>query len=181
MVKMTGAQAIVEAFKRAKVKHIFGIPGGATLDLYDVLYDSGLRYILTRHEQGAAHMADGYARVSGIPGVCTATSGPGATNLVTGIATAHIDSSPIIAFTGQVNSQSVNSSYIIGRDAFILLELLLYLGICYLGRVVDQRFGVNFHIISINSLFAASDGGLDLIDRDGLIVHDIVRIKQHTQ
>jgi acetolactate synthase-1/2/3 large subunit len=118
MVKMTGAQAIVEAFKKAKVKHIFGIPGGATLDLYDALYDSGLRYILARHEQGAAHMADGYARSSGIPGVCTATSGPGATNLVTGIATAHMDSSPIIALTGQVNSHSVNSSYMIGRDAF---------------------------------------------------------------
>jgi acetolactate synthase-1/2/3 large subunit len=118
MVKMTGAQAIVEAFKKAKVKHVFGIPGGATLDLYDVLYDSGLRYILTRHEQGAAHMADGYARIRGVPGVCTATSGPGATNLVTGIATAYMDSSPIIALTGQVNSQSVNSSYMIGRDAF---------------------------------------------------------------
>jgi acetolactate synthase-1/2/3 large subunit len=118
MVKMTGAQAIVEALKREKVKHVFGIPGGATLDLYDVLYDSGIRYILARHEQGAAHMADGYARIRGVPGVCTATSGPGATNLVTGIATAYMDSSPIIALTGQVNSQSVNSSYMIGRDAF---------------------------------------------------------------
>lgn len=118
MIKMTGAQAIVEALKRQKVKHIFGIPGGATLDLYDVLYDSGLRNILARHEQGAAHMADGYARISGVPGVCIATSGPGGTNLVTGIATAYMDSSPIIALTGQVNSQAVNSSYMIGRDAF---------------------------------------------------------------
>jgi acetolactate synthase-1/2/3 large subunit len=118
MVKLTGAQAIVEALKKEKVKHIFGIPGGATLDLYDVLYDSGLRCILARHEHGAAHMADGYARISGVPSVCTATSGPGATNLVTGIATAYMDSSPIIALTGQVNSQAVNSSYMIGRDAF---------------------------------------------------------------
>ena len=118
MVKMTGAEAIVEILKRQKVKHVFGIPGGATLDLYDVLYNSGLRIILARHEQGAAHMADGYARISGIPGVCTATSGPGGTNLVTGIATAYMDSSPVIALTGQVNSQAVNSSYLIGRDAF---------------------------------------------------------------
>jgi acetolactate synthase-1/2/3 large subunit len=118
MTKMNGSQAIVEELKREKVKNVFGIPGGATIDFYDVLYDSELRYITTRHEQCAAHMADGYARVSGLSGVCTATSGPGATNLVTGIATAYMDSSPIIAFTGQVNSQSANSSYMIGRDAF---------------------------------------------------------------
>jgi acetolactate synthase-1/2/3 large subunit len=118
MTKITGAQAVVEAWKKEKVKHIFGISGGAVLDIYDTLYDEDIRSILARHEQCAAHMADGYARVSGRPGVCIATSGPGATNLVTGIANAYMDSSPIIAFTGQVNTYSTNSSYMIGKDAF---------------------------------------------------------------
>jgi acetolactate synthase-1/2/3 large subunit len=118
MPKITGAQAIVEAWKKENVEHIFGIIGGAVLDIYDVLYDADIHSILARHEQCAAHMADGYARVSGLPGVCIATSGPGATNLVTGIANAYMDSSPIIAFTGQVNTYSATSSYMIGRDAF---------------------------------------------------------------
>jgi acetolactate synthase-1/2/3 large subunit len=118
MTEMNGAKAVVESLKKQKVKDVFGIPGGATLYIYDVLYDSGLNHVLARHEQGAAHMADGYARVSGFPGVCMATSGPGATNLVTGIATAYMDSSPIVAFTGQVNFRSANTSYMIGRDAF---------------------------------------------------------------
>ena len=119
MVKMTGAQALVEALKRQKVEVIFGISGGAIIDIHDVLYeDSGIRHILVRHEQCAAHAADGYARAGGRPGVCMATSGPGATNLVTGIASAYLDSSPVIAFTGQVNTFSANSSYMIGRDAF---------------------------------------------------------------
>jgi len=118
MVKMSGAQAFVEALKRQNVEVIFGIIGGAILPIHDVLYDAKIRHILTRHEQCAAHAADGYARASGRPGVCMATSGPGATNLVTGIATAYLDSSPVIAFTGQVNTFSANSSYMIGRDAF---------------------------------------------------------------
>ena len=118
MAKMSGAKALIEALKREKVETIFGIIGGALLPIHDVLYDSGIRHILTRHEQGAAHAADGYARVSGRAGVCMATSGPGATNLVTGIANAYLDSSPVIAFTGQVNTYSANSSYMIGRDAF---------------------------------------------------------------
>jgi len=118
MVKMSGAQALIEALKRQNVEVIFGISGGSILPIHDVLYDSGIRHILSRHEQCAAHAADGYARASGRPGVCMATSGPGATNLVTGIANAYLDSSPVIAFTGQVNTFSVNSSYMIGRDAF---------------------------------------------------------------
>ncbi len=118
MAKMSGAKALIEALKREKVETIFGIIGGALLPIHDVLYDSGIRHILTRHEQGAAHAADGYARASGRAGVCMATSGPGATNLVTGIANAYLDSSPVIAFTGQVNTYSANSSYMIGRDAF---------------------------------------------------------------
>jgi acetolactate synthase-1/2/3 large subunit len=118
MAKMSGANALIKALKREKVETIFGISGGALLPIHDVLYDSGIRHILARHEQGAAHAADGYARVSGRAGVCMATSGPGATNLVTGIANAYLDSSPVIAFTGQVNTYSANSSYMIGRDAF---------------------------------------------------------------
>lgn len=112
MVELSGAQALVESLKREKVKEIFGIPGGSVLPLYDVLYNSGIRHVLAHHEQCAAHMADGFARVSGFPGICMATSGPGATNIVTGIATAYMDSSPIIAFTGQVVRA------MIGKDAF---------------------------------------------------------------
>ncbi len=109
---MQGAKAIVESLKREGVEVIFGIPGGASIPFYDALYDSDIKTILTRHEQGAAHAADGYARASGRVGVCTATSGPGATNLTTGIATAYMDSSPIVALTGQV------ATSFIGKDAF---------------------------------------------------------------
>jgi len=118
MVKMTGAKALVEALKKQKVDVIFGIPGGALIPIYDVLYNSDIKHVLMRHEQCAAHAADGYARASGLVGVCMATSGPGATNLVTGIANAYMDSSPIVAFTGQVNTYSANTSYMIGKDAF---------------------------------------------------------------
>jgi len=118
MTKMSGAQALVEALKRQNVKVIFGITGGAIMPVYDALYDSDVRSILSRHEQCAAHAADGYARASGKPGVCMATSGPGATNLVTGIANAYMDSSPLIALTGQVSTRTPNSSYMIGKDAF---------------------------------------------------------------
>ena len=118
MVKMSGAQAFLEALKRQNVDVIFGIIGGAVIPVHDVLRDSEIRHILVRHEQCAAHAADGYARASGRPGVCMATSGPGATNLVTGIANAYLDSSPVVALTGQVNTFSTISSYMIGRDAF---------------------------------------------------------------
>ena len=112
MTEMSGSEALIEALRREGVTGIFGLPGGANLPIYDALYDSEVRHILARHEQCAAHMADGYARVSRKPGVCFATSGPGATNLVTGIATAFADSSPLIAVTGQVPKD------MIGRDAF---------------------------------------------------------------
>lgn len=119
MVEMTGAKALVESLKQQNVKVIFGIIGGAIMPVYDALYDSDIRHILVRHEQCAAHAADGYARAKGQPGVCMATSGPGATNLVTGIANAYMDSSPIIALTGQVSASGNNhSSYMIGKDAF---------------------------------------------------------------
>src|SRR3989304_3469046 len=110
--KISGAKAIIESLHKENVDVIFGYPGGAVLPLYDELYDADIRHILTRHEQGAAHMADGYARATGKVGVCIATSGPGATNLVTGIATAYMDSIPIVAITGQVRTN------LIGNDAF---------------------------------------------------------------
>ncbi len=112
MVQISGAKALLEALKREKVTVVFGLPGGANLTIYDTLLDSDIRHILCRHEQSAAHMADGFARASGRAGVCFATSGPGATNLVTGIANAYMDSSPIVAVTGQV------ATPFIGKDAF---------------------------------------------------------------
>jgi acetolactate synthase-1/2/3 large subunit len=109
---MSGAQALLEALKREGVDIVFGYPGGVLLPLYDALYDASIRHILVRHEQGAAHAADGYARATGKVGVCIGTSGPGATNLVTGIATAYMDSIPMVVITGQVNT------YAIGKDSF---------------------------------------------------------------
>jgi len=118
MVEMTGAQAFVKALEKEGVDIMFGISGGALLPIFDDLYQSDMRFVLARHEQGAGHMADGYARASGRVGVCIATSGPGATNLVTGIATANIDSSPMVAFTGQVPIPMV------GTDAFQEVDII---------------------------------------------------------
>ena len=111
-MKKTGAQIIWETLLQEGVEVVFGYPGGANLPMYDAMLDYPVRHVLTRHEQGAAHMADGYARASGKVGVAMATSGPGATNLVTGIATACMDSSPMVCITGQVASR------FIGYDAF---------------------------------------------------------------
>jgi acetolactate synthase I/II/III large subunit len=111
-MKMTGAKIVVEALIHEGVKDVFGYPGGSVLPLFDVLYDAPINFVLTRHEQGAVHAADGYARSTGRVGVCIATSGPGATNLVTGIATAYMDSIPIVCITGQVKT------HLIGNDAF---------------------------------------------------------------
>ncbi len=111
-MRLTGAKILIESLKKEGVEIIFGYPGGVVLPIFDVLYDSDIKFILTRHEQGAAHAADGYARATGKVGVCLATSGPGATNLVTGLATANMDSVPIVAITGQVRTS------LIGNDAF---------------------------------------------------------------
>lgn len=109
---MRGGEAIIQSLKNMGVETIFGYPGGQVIPFYDMLYDMDMKHILVRHEQCAAHAADGFARASGKVGVCLATSGPGATNLVTGIATANMDSSPIVAITGQV------PTHLIGNDAF---------------------------------------------------------------
>ena len=112
MENMIGATALMKSLEKEGVKEVFGLPGGANLPMYDELGKSNIRHILVRHEQSAAHMADGFGRVSRKPGVCFATSGPGATNLLTGIATAQADSAPMVAVTGQVPVA------MIGKDAF---------------------------------------------------------------
>lgn len=112
MSKISGAQMLIKCLKEEGVEVIFGFPGGVVIPIYDVIFDSDIRHILVRHEQGAVHAADGYARATGKTGVCMATSGPGGTNLVTGIANAYMDSIPIVAITGQV------ATSVIGTDAF---------------------------------------------------------------
>ncbi len=109
---MTGAKMLLECLAREGVEVMFGYPGGVTLPFYDALYDNPLRHVLVRHEENAAFAASGYAKATGKIGVCCATSGPGATNLVTGLVDAMMDSAPIVALTGQV------SSSLIGSDAF---------------------------------------------------------------
>lgn len=144
-MKMTGAQMVVKALEANGVTTIFGYPGAANCPIIDKLPGSAIRHILVRNEQGAAHMASGYARVTKRPGVCTATSGPGATNLITGIATAYMDSVPMIAITGQVNSG------LLGRDAFQEVDITgathpftkhnyLVHDALDLGKVIDEAF-----------------------------------------
>lgn len=120
MTKMSGAEILIDALIKEGVDVMFGYPGGVLIPVFDVIYKNAdkIRFILTRHEQGAAHMADGYARSTGKVGVCLATSGPGATNLTTGIATAYLDSVPMVAITGQVRSN------LIGSDAFQEVDMV---------------------------------------------------------
>jgi len=146
-VKKTGADVFVEALVNEGVEYLFGIPGGVVIPLFDRLYDSPIKLILTRHEQGAGHAADGFARASGKVGVCLVTSGPGATNLVTAIATANFDSVPMVAFTGQVKTP------LIGNDAFqeaditgitrtITKHNCLVKDVCDLPRMIKEAFHV---------------------------------------
>ena len=115
---ISGAELFIKALEKEKVEVIFGYPGGAVLPIYDTIYDSKIRHILPRHEQGGIHAAEGYARITGKPGVVIVTSGPGATNLVTGIADAMMDSLPLVVFTGQV------ATSLIGSDAFQEADIL---------------------------------------------------------
>ena len=111
--KLSGADALMRSLQEEEVDLIFGYPGGANLHIYDALFNQqAVKHVLVRHEQGAVHAADGYARSSGKPGVVFVTSGPGATNAITGIATAHMDSTPVIVISGQVKS------HLIGTDSF---------------------------------------------------------------
>jgi acetolactate synthase-1/2/3 large subunit len=147
MQKLNGSQILCESLLREGVDTIFGMPGGAVIPLYHVLLDYPFKHVLCRHEQGAAHMADGYARATGKVGVCIGTSGPGATNLVTGIATAMMDSVPMVAITGQV------PTYMIGKDAFqetdttgitmpITKHNYLVMDVKDLGRIVREAFHI---------------------------------------
>src|SRR5210317_1187561 len=117
-MELTGAQIMMEVLKEEGVDTIFGFPGGAVIDIYDELVKTDIRHILVRHEQGAVHAADGYARASGRPGVCLVTSGPGATNAVTGVATAYMDSIPMVIISGQV------PTHLIGNDAFQEVDIV---------------------------------------------------------
>ncbi|MCK9317771.1 MULTISPECIES: biosynthetic-type acetolactate synthase large subunit [unclassified Methanoculleus] len=143
----TGARTLIEALQREGVDTIFGYPGGVVLPIYDELYDSSVRHILVRHEQAAAHAADGYARASGRVGVCLATSGPGACNLVTGIATAYMDSIPIVALTGQVptallGNDAFQESDITGITMPVTKHNYLVKDVADLDRVVQEAFYV---------------------------------------
>ena len=110
--RMTGAQALIKALEMEQVDTIFGLPGGCILPAYDPLLESSIRHVLVRHEQGAGHMAEGYAHVTGRPGVAMVTSGPAATNLVTPLMDAYMDSIPMVGITGQVGTSAI------GSDAF---------------------------------------------------------------
>ena len=147
--KIKGSYAIIQALQDEGCEVIFGYPGGVVIPFYDALYDSDLRHILVRHEQGAAHAAEGYARATGKVGVCVATSGPGATNLVTGIADAYLDSIPLVAITGQVKSD------LIGTDAFqeadttgITLPIVKHSYLVQHGHELPQIIHEAFHIAS---------------------------------
>jgi acetolactate synthase I/II/III large subunit len=117
-LRLTGAEIVVESLIQEGVKFVFGFPGAVITDIYDCLEKKPVQHILVRHEQGAVHMADGYARASGQVGVCLVTSGPGATNTVTGIASAYMDSIPVVVFTGQVPTE------LIGNDAFQEVDIV---------------------------------------------------------
>jgi len=135
-MELTGSQIIMEVFKEEEVDTIFGFPGGMVIDLYDELSRNDVKHILVRHEQGAVHAADGYARARGKVGVCIVTSGPGATNTVTGIATAYMDSIPLVIISGQV------PTHLIGNDAFQEVDIVGITRPCtkhnYLVKQVDQ-------------------------------------------
>nr|WP_242025840.1 biosynthetic-type acetolactate synthase large subunit [Leptolyngbya sp. FACHB-36] len=149
--RVTGGYALIDSLRRHGVKHIFGYPGGAILPIYDELYraeaEGGIRHILARHEQGAAHAADGYARATGQVGVCFATSGPGATNLVTGIATAHMDSIPMVVVTGQVPRGSIGSDAFQETDIFgITLPIVKHSYVVRDPRDMARIVAEAFHI-----------------------------------
>ena len=145
MKKCNGAEIFIESILKEGVEYIFGLPGAVLCELYDKLYDSPVKFILTRHEQAAAHAADGYARASGKVGVCLVTSGPGATNIVTGVATAFMDSIPMVAFTGQVPTTMIGDDAfqeadIVGVTRTITKHNYLVNDVAELGKVIREAF-----------------------------------------
>ncbi|MBU1006551.1 MAG: biosynthetic-type acetolactate synthase large subunit, partial [Candidatus Omnitrophica bacterium] len=159
-MKMTGAKIFIESLKKEGVDIMFGYPGGVVLPIFDALYDSDIKFILTRHEQGAAHAADGYARATGKVGVCLATSGPGATNLITGLATANMDSVPIVAFTGQVKTS------LIGNDAFQEVD------VSGITRPISKH---NYLVKDVNNLATVIKNAFHIAStgRPGVVVVDL--------
>ncbi|MGH7880743.1 MAG: thiamine pyrophosphate-binding protein, partial [Candidatus Binataceae bacterium] len=160
MKKLTGAQIIIESLIAEGADVIFGYPGGAILPTYDALLDSKLRHVLVRHEQGATHMAEGYARVSGRPGVVMVTSGPGATNAVTGIADAYMDSTPLVVISGQVGTA------LIGNDAFQEVDFVGITRPCTKHNYLVKNVGDLAHAIK-QAFYIAGSG------RPGPVVIDV--------
>ncbi len=174
-VKLSGAKIVVEELKDEGVEVAFGIPGGVLLDLYDVIYkQEALRHILMRHEQCAAHAADGYARVSGRTGVCIATSGPGATNLVTGLANANMDSAPVVALTGQVVTSAIGTNAFQEASTFTITM-----------PVTKHNFLVkrteDLPKVIHNAFYIASTGrkGVVLIDLPKDVLSDVAEVDLH--
>ncbi|NQE46583.1 acetolactate synthase I/II/III large subunit [ANME-1 cluster archaeon GoMg2] len=174
-VKLSGAKIVVEELKDEGVEVAFGIPGGVLLDLYDVIYkQEAIRHILMRHEQCAAHAADGYARVSGRTGVCIATSGPGATNLVTGLANANMDSAPVVALTGQVVTSAIGTNAFQEASTFTITM-----------PVTKHNFLVkqteDLPKVIHNAFYIASTGrkGVVLIDLPKDVLSDVAEVDLH--
>jgi acetolactate synthase-1/2/3 large subunit len=167
-MKMTGAEILCETLTQLGVRHIFGYPGGAILPVYDAIGRSKLHHILVRHEQGATHMADGYARASGGVGVAMATSGPGATNMVTGIATAMLDSSPVVCITGQVSSK------LLGSDAFQEVDITgITMPITKYNVVVSKAEDI---ARTVREAFLIANSG-----RPGPVLVDITKVAQQAK
>lgn len=159
-MELTGAQIVMKSLEDEGVHTIFGIPGGTVIPLYDAIYDSPIKHVLMRHEQAAAHAADGFSRAGDEVGVCVATSGPGATNLVTGIATAHMDSSPMLAITGQVATAAI------GTDAFQEAHIL-GISLPVVKHSMQARAPEDIPQMIHDALFIASTG------RPGPVVLDL--------
>ena len=163
-MQLTGAEIVIECLKEQGVDTVFGYPGGTILNVYDALYKHAdeINHILTSHEQGAAHAADGYARATGKVGVCMATSGPGATNLVTGIATAYMDSIPIVAITANVNLPAL------GKDSFQEVDIAgVTMPITKHGYIVKD---INVLADTIRKAFQIAQSG-----RPGPVLVDITK------
>jgi len=171
---LTGAQAMIRALEEQGVEYIFGYPGGAIMPIYDALTDTSITHILARHEQGAALAADGYARVSGKPGVCMATSGPGATNLVTGIANAYMDSVPLVAITGQVARPLMGTDSFQEVDIFgITMPIVKHSFLIRDPNDIPQVVAEAFHIASSGRpgpvlIDVPKDITVETLDRPGL-------------
>jgi acetolactate synthase I/II/III large subunit len=168
MTQMSGAKALITSLENEGVEIAFGLPGGANLPIYDALVEADFRHILVRHEQSAAHMADGYARVKRKAGVCFATSGPGATNLITGIATAYADSSPLIAITGQVPLM------MIGKDAFQETDIIGVANPCT-KYAFQPRTAIEIPEVVKKSFYIAESG------RPGPVLIDIPKDVQQSE